>query len=168
MNPDGTIDRSSAAPIVNPADLHAIEAALQHSDEVHAISMGPRSAEQALRHAIALGVSSGTLLCDRLFAGSDTWATSNALAAAIEDAGGADLVLCGVSALDGETGHIGPQVAERLSLPFVSTCEDLQVANGRLVARRIVEGGYEVVSTSLPAVATIAETGFPVESKRCA
>ena len=86
--------------MTNPADLHAIEAALTLSDEVWALSMGPPNAEAALREAVALGVTRAVLLCDRLWAGSDTWATSNALAAAICQLGGADVVLCGISALE--------------------------------------------------------------------
>jgi electron transfer flavoprotein alpha subunit len=160
MRPDGTIDRSSAAAITNPTDLHALEAALQLADEIWALSMGPAQAETTLREAIALGADRGILLTDRLFAGSDTWATANALAAAIEHLGGADLMLGGTSALDGETGNVGPQVAERLSVPHLTGCEELEKRDDRLIARRIVEGGYETVSLPMPAVVTIAETGF--------
>ncbi len=158
--PDGTIDRASAAAITNPADLHAVEAALQVADEVYAISMGPARAESTLREAIALGADRGVLLNDRLFAGSDTWATANALAAAIRHLGGADVILCGTTAIDGETGHVGPQVAQRLGLEVATGCEDAHLEGGRLVVRRIVEGGYEVRSLPLPAVLTVAETGF--------
>ena len=158
--PDGTIDRSSAAAITNPADLHALEAALQMADEVWAVSMGPSRAESTLREAIAHGAHRGILLTDRLFAGSDTWATANALTAAIRHLGGADLVLCGITALDGETGHVGPQVAQRLGIPQATGCEDLRIEDGRLFARRIIEGGYELLSLPLPALATVAETGF--------
>jgi len=158
--PDGTIDRASAAAIVNPADVHALEAALRLADEVWAVSMGPARAESALRECIALGAHRGVLLTDRLFAGSDTWATANVLSAAISHLGGADLVLAGITALDGETGHIGPQVAQRLGLPQATGCEDLSIDDGRLIARRIVEGGYELLSLPLPALATVAETGF--------
>ena len=160
MRPDGTIDRAAAAAITNPADLHAVEAALRLANEVWAVSMGPPRAESTLREVIALGVDHGVLLSDRLFAGSDTWATANALAAAVRRIGGADLVLSGISALDGETGHVGPQVAQRLGIPQATGCEDLEVDDGKLTVRRIVEGGYETVSMPLPAVVTVAETGF--------
>lgn len=158
--PDGTIDRASAAAITNPTDLHAVEAALRLADEVWAITMGPARAESSLREVIALGVDRGVLLQDRLFAGSDTWATANVLAAAIRHLGGADVVLCGTSALDGETGHVGPQVAQRLGVPQVTMCEEARHEDGHLIVRRIVEGGYEVRSCPLPAVITVAETGF--------
>ena len=157
---DGTIDRSAAAPITNPADLHAVEAAVQLADEVYAVSMGPARADETLRHALAAGADRAVLLCDHLLAGSDTWATANALAAAIEWIGGADLVLCGISAIDGETGQVGPSVAQRLGWPQATGCESLAVEGETLIARRVVEGGYERLRMPLPAVVTVSETGF--------
>ena len=157
---DGTIDRSAAPSITNPADLHAIEAAVQLADEVCALSMGPPQAEETLRQALEAGASRAVLLCDHAFAGSDTWATANALAAAIEWIGGADLVLCGISAIDGETGQVGPSVAQRLGWPQATGCESLAIDGRSLIARRVVEGGYERLRLPLPAVVTVGETGF--------
>lgn len=157
---DGTIDRAAAAPITNPADLHALEAAVQLADEVWALSMGPPAAEGALREAIAGGAHRGVLLCDRLLAGSDTWATANALAATITWLGGADVVVCGMSALDGETGQVGPSIAQRLGWPQATGCESFLVEGSTLVARRIVEGGFERLRLPLPAVVTVSETGY--------
>lgn len=156
---DGTIDRQSAAAVTNPADLHALEAALGLADEVWALSMGPASAEICLREAVSLGATRAVLLCDRLLAGSDTWATANALAAAIRRLG-ADLVLCGITALDGETGQVGPEVAVRLGWPQVTGCESLVLDGSMLTARRVVEGGFERLRLPLPAVVTVTETGF--------
>ena len=160
IRPDGTIDRRGSTPITNPADLHAIEAALQLCDEVVALSMGPAAADSTLREAISLGVDRAVLLSDRLLAGSDTWATANALAAAIERLGGADLVVGGMAALDGETGQVGPSVAQRLGWPQATGCESISLADGAILAQRIVEGGFEELRVPLPAVVTVAETGF--------
>ncbi|MGZ8438961.1 MAG: FAD-binding protein, partial [Candidatus Limnocylindrales bacterium] len=157
---DGTIDRAGASPITNPADLHAVEAALQLADEVCALSMGPARADETLREALAAGANRAVLLCDHVLAGSDTWATANALAAAIEWIGGADLVLCGISAIDGETGQVGPSVAQRLGWPQATGCESLAIEGESLSARRVVEGGYERLRLPLPAVVTVSETGF--------
>ncbi|MFQ5967716.1 MAG: FAD-binding protein [Acidimicrobiia bacterium] len=157
---DGTIDRRSAKAITNPVDLHALEAALRLADESWAVSMGPRQAEAALREALELGADHAILISDPAVAGSDTWATANVLAAAIRTIGEADLILCGTNTLDGETGQVGPQVAERLGIPHVSGCEDLWREAGTLVARRVVEGGFELVEMPLPALATVGETGF--------
>jgi electron transfer flavoprotein alpha subunit len=159
VRPDGTIDRQAAAAITNPADLHALEAALCLAGEVWALSMGPLNAEAALREAVSLGAARAFLLCDRLLAGSDTWATANALAAGVERLG-ADLVLCGISAIDGETGQVGPEVAARLGWPQATGCEALEVDGATLVVRRIVEGGFERLRFPLPAVVTVAETGY--------
>jgi electron transfer flavoprotein alpha subunit len=160
VRPDGTIDREAAAAITNPADLHAVEAALNTCQEVWALSMGPLNAEAALREAVSLGATRAVLLCDRALAGSDTWATANALSGAITRLGGADLVVCGISALDGETGQVGPEVAARLGWPQATGCESLSLERPGLVARRIVEGGFELLLVPLPAVVTVAETGF--------
>ena len=160
MAPDGTIAREQAPAITNPADLHALEAALTVADEVWALTMGPPRAEAVLRDAVARGADRGVILCDRAFAGSDTWATANALAAAVTRLGGADLVLTGLTAIDGETGQVGPQIAERLGLPQATACEELAFDGERLVARRIVEGGYEQLAMPLPALVTVAETGY--------
>lgn len=157
---DGTIVREHAPAITNPSDLHALEAALRLADEVWAISMGPARAEEVLRDAVARGADRGVLLCDRAFAGSDTWATANALAAAVTFLGGADLVLTGLTAIDGETGQVGPEVAQRLGLPQATACEDLCLEGDGVIARRIVEGGYERLRLPLPALCTVAETGF--------
>ena len=90
---------------------------LNMADEVWALSMGPANAEKALREALSLGATRAVLLCDRMLAGSDTWATANALAAAISKLSDVDLVLYGISAIDGETGQVGPGVATRLDGP---------------------------------------------------
>jgi electron transfer flavoprotein alpha subunit len=160
MRPDGTIDRAGAPAITNPADLHALEAALCTADEVWALSMGPPNAEKALREAVSIGATRAVLLCDRALAGSDTWATANALAAAIRHLGGCDLVMCGISALDGETGQVGPQVATRLGWPQATGCEAIALDGATVIARRIVEGGFERLRLPLPALVTVAETAF--------
>jgi electron transfer flavoprotein alpha subunit len=160
VGPDGTIARDAAEAITNPADLHALEAALQLADEVVVLTMGPPRSEEVLRDAIGRGADRGVLLVDRALAGSDTWATANALAAAVEHLGGADLILTGLSAIDGETGQVGPQLATRLGLPQATGCEALEPDGDHLIARRIVEGGYERLRLPLPAVVTVAETGF--------
>lgn len=126
------VDRTSADLEINPFDLNAIEAAQQLKEKLGAtitvISMGPASAEAVLREAIARDADRRILLCDEAFAGSDTLATSYALAAAIRKLGAFDLVLCGEKTVDGDTGQVGPAVAERLDiplLPFVSQITEM-------------------------------------------
>ena len=121
--------REGVKSIVNPFDENAIEAALQlreaHGGKVTVITMGPPQAEEALRHAIAMGADEAILLTDAAFRGSDTLATSYTLAAAVRKLacpprGDVDLVLCGKQAIDGDTGQVGPGLAERLGFPQVT------------------------------------------------
>ena len=158
----GTMIREGVEAIVNPLDLYAIELAIrlreEHGGDVTALSMGPPSAGKALREAIAMGCDSAVLVSDRLFAGSDTWATSLTLAAAIRKLGGADLILCGERATDGDTGQVGPGTASFLDLPvatYVSRITGLDEKS--VIVHRLVEDGYEVLDVELPAVLTVVK-----------
>lgn len=168
MDPEtGTMIRTGVESIVNPLDLYAIEAALrlreQVGGQVTALSMGPRSAEKAIREAIAMGCDDGVLLSNKKFAGSDTWATAYALAQSIKKIGAADLIVCGERATDGDTGQVGPGIASFLDWPvatFVSRVYD--VSAGSLSVERLVEGGTEILWTPLPTVLTVVkEIAYP-------
>ncbi|MBN2450744.1 MAG: electron transfer flavoprotein subunit beta/FixA family protein [Lentisphaeria bacterium] len=158
----GTMVREGVEAIVNPLDLYAVECALRLRDdlpgphETVVLSMGPPKAEAALREVLAMGVDRGVLLSDRAFAGSDTWATSHTLAAAIRRLGRVDLVLCGERATDGDTGQVGPGVAAFLDLPLVTYAARVDIReDNRLQADRLIEGGRETVEAPLPAVVTV-------------
>lgn len=158
----GTMIREGVEAIVNPLDLYAIEAALrlreEHGGEVVVISMGPMKALSALREAIAMGCDRAVLVSARDFAGSDTWATSYTLAAAVRHLGGADLVLCGERATDGDTGQVGPAVAAFLDLPVATYISRIARANDNtLRVHRLVEEGYEVLDVATPAVLTVVK-----------
>jgi electron transfer flavoprotein beta subunit len=158
----GTMVREGVAAIVNPLDLYAIELAIQlreeHGGEVVAISMGPQKARTALGEAIAMGVDSAALVSDAAFAGSDTWATSCVLASAIRHMGIPDLIICGERATDGDTGQVGPGIAAFLELPVVTYVSKVDAAgNGELTCHRLVEDGYEILTTKLPAVITVVK-----------
>ena len=128
VNPDGTLDRASMQTIINPDDLNAVEAALSLKDElgckVVAFTMGPPPAEGMLRELMAMGVDEGVLVTAREFGGSDTFATSQILAAAVKKVGleKDDIVFCGRQAIDGDTAQVGSQIAEKLDIPQVSYC----------------------------------------------
>lgn len=121
---EGTVDRSSAELEPNPFDLNALEEAVQYKEnfggEVVAISMGPKQAEFTLREATARGADEGILLHGSRFAGSDTWATSVVLGNAIDKVGDYDLIFTGEKTVDGDTGQVGPEVAQFLDIPHVS------------------------------------------------
>ena len=171
----GTMIREGVEAIVNPLDLYAIELAirlresqpLRHAQgrggEIVAISMGPPKAAAAIKEAIAMGADSGVLISDKAFAGSDTWATSCVLAAAIKKLGGAgfqpvDLVICGERATDGDTGQVGPGIASFLDLPVVTYVSKVdEIADGRIRVHRLVEDGYEILESELPCVLTVVK-----------
>jgi electron transfer flavoprotein beta subunit len=125
----GVVDRKSAGTEINPFDLNALEAAVQIKEqngaEVVAVSMGPPSAESALREAIARGADKGILLSDKKFGGSDVKATSGTLAAGIKTLGAFDLVIAGMQTVDGDTGQVGSEVAEFLDIPHICFVEKI-------------------------------------------
>ena len=161
VNPDGTLNRASMETIINPDDMNAVEAALQVKDEtgckVIVITMGPPPAEEMLRELLAMGADEGVLVSSREFGGSDTYATSQILAAAVKRIGldKDDIVLCGRQAIDGDTAQVGPQMAEKLGLPQVTYVAGIQrEADGRLSCRRMLEDGYMTVRINTPCLLT--------------
>jgi electron transfer flavoprotein alpha/beta subunit len=160
INPaTGTLIREGVPSIINPFDLHAIEAGLflkeKTGGKVTVLTMGPPQAETALREAIAMGADEGVLLSDRAFAGSDTWATSFTLAKAISKLG-ADVILCGKQAIDGDTAQVGPETAEFLNIPHISYVRKIEdVANGSIRIQRLMDEGYDVIESALPVLLTV-------------
>ena len=155
----GRVDRSSAPGVVNPVDLHALEAAMRirddHGGEVVAISMGPQQAESALKECLARGADRVVLLADKAFAGADTWATSYTLASAIKKLGGCDLVVCGEKTVDGDTGQVGPETAEWLGIPHVNYVREIVSVDGRLKALCDMSDGLYLAEVTLPALITV-------------
>ncbi len=168
VNPDGTLNRASMAAITNPDDLNAVEAALvlkeQTGAEVIVVSMGPPPAEGMLREVMARGVDRAILVSAREFGGSDTYATSQILAAAIDKIGvdKDDIVMCGRQAIDGDTAQVGPQIAEKLGLPQVTYVTAIDYKDGELTVRRELEDGYMTIKVQTPCVLTcIKELNTP-------
>lgn len=157
-----TLIREGVPSIINPFDMYAIEEALrlreQHGGKVTAVTMGPPQAAEALKDAVAMGVDDAVLLSDRAFAGADTWATSYTLARGIKKIGNFDLVIAGKQAIDGDTAQVGPETAEMLGVPFVAYIRKIeQVKDGAMVAERMMDEGYDVVETGLPAFITVVK-----------
>jgi electron transfer flavoprotein beta subunit len=160
MKEDGTINRAALPTIFNPEDLNALEEALKlrdrHGGRVTVITMGPPAAVGVLRESLYRGADEVILLTDKAFAAADTLATSYALAQAVKKAGEFDLVLCGRQAIDGDTAQVGPQTAEKLGVPQITCVSRVdEVSEGRVVATRSVEGGFETLESTLPALLTI-------------
>jgi len=160
MKEDGTINRAALPTVFNPEDLNALEAALRLKDRdggrVTVITMGPPAAVAVLRESLFRGADEVILLTDKAFAAADTLATSYALAQAVKKAGDFDLVLCGRQAIDGDTAQVGPQTAEKLGVPQITCVSRIdEVSGGHIVATRSVEGGFETLESTLPALLTI-------------
>ena len=165
---DGTLDRASMETITNPDDLNAVEAALALKDEygckVVAFCMGPMPAEPMLRELIAMGVDEAVLVSGREFGGSDTYATSQILAAAIDHYGieDDDIVLAGRQAIDGDTAQVGPQIAEKLGLPQITYAGEIKKEGKTLTVKRILEDGYMMIQVDTPCMITcIKELNTP-------
>ncbi|MFA4964691.1 MAG: electron transfer flavoprotein subunit beta/FixA family protein [Thermoleophilia bacterium] len=173
MKEDGTINRAALPTVFNPEDLNALEEALKLKDRLGArvtvATMGPPAAAQVLRESLYRGADEVVLLTDKAFAGADTLATSYALSLAVRKLGGADLVLCGRQAIDGDTAQVGPQTAEKLGYPqitCVSRIDEVRPpvvaavsggrrAGGHVTATRSIEGGFETLTSPLPCLLTV-------------
>jgi len=161
MKADGTVNRAALSAIYNPEDLNALEQALRlkikiKDATVHILTMGPARAAEIIRESMYRGADGGFLLSGREFAGSDTLATSYALAAAIRRIGKVDLILCGRQAIDGDTAQVGPQVAEKLGLPQITYAEDIvDVHDNKITVKRRLERGVEIVRGPLPMLVTV-------------
>jgi electron transfer flavoprotein beta subunit len=163
INPEtGTLIRAGVPSIINPYDHFALQSALElkarHGFRVTVISMGPPQARSVVQLGLALGADEGVLLSDMSFAGSDTWATSYVLAKAMKKLGKTDLIFCGMQAIDGDTAQTGPAIAQHLGMPQVTFCETVEVDGRRVIARRQIDGGHEMVECRPPALFTMIMT----------
>lgn len=121
------------------------------------VTLGPPSAEDTLREAIAFGADEGLHVTDPAFAASDTLATARALAAALDHAGPFDLVLLGRNSVDAETGQVPPQVAALLGLPFVAGARRLELDGDTLRLRLEQDDEWVDAEVDLPAMVSCAE-----------
>ncbi|MDR1600633.1 MAG: electron transfer flavoprotein subunit beta/FixA family protein [Oscillospiraceae bacterium] len=156
------IIREGVKSILNPFDLYAVEEAVllreRFGGEVIALSMGPERASAVIREALSIGADRGVLLSDRAFGGSDTWATSYALARAVDTIGGVDLVICGKQAVDGDTAQVGPGIAAHLGFCQATYVADIRaVTPETITVQRMNEDGYDVCELAFPAVITVVK-----------
>lgn len=163
-----TIMRQGVPTIINPYDLFALEEALRLRDwlggEVTVLTMGPPMAEESLRKALGIGADRGVLLTDRFFAGSDTLATSYALAQAVRKIGETwgipEIVFTGKQTIDGDTAQVGPGIARRLALQqltYVAAVQEVDLENKTITVLRRAEGGVQELKTAIPALITMLE-----------
>lgn len=168
INPEtGTLIRDGVESILNHDDANALEQALKIKDKdpdtkVTVITMGPPQAKEMLQECIAMGADEAILLSDRALGGSDTWATSNAIAAGIKKIGDYDIIFAGRQAIDGDTAQVGPQIAEKLGLPQVTYMKEFCMEGDSITVKRALEDGYELLKLKTPCVLTaIKELNTP-------
>ena len=152
--------RSAEFSYINPFDLFALEMAVQlkreHSGSITAVTMGPKISEEVLWEALVLGADRAVHLSDPRFSASDTLATSYVLGMGIRKIGKFDLILCGMRTTDGDTGQVGPQLAEELDLPHISAVEKLDGEKDSFRVDRVSDGFREMIEVSPPVLLTIA------------
>lgn len=163
----GSLIRKGVPAILNPLDANALEAAVQvkerYGGEITCITMGPDQAMEALRECLAAGADRAVLLSDRAFANADTLATSYVIVTAAKMLGEFDLVFCGKESLDGATGQMGAQLAERFDASQISSMSRIigidEVAK-TVTAERELERGIEVCEAKYPCLLTVEKTNY--------
>ncbi len=156
--------------IVNQYDTYALETAVRIKDadpatKVVVVTMGPEKTKSALKSCLSVGADKAYMVCDDTLADSDTLATSTVLCAAAKaiearEGTGFDLILCGKQAADGDTGHVGPQLAEALNYPQLTSALELVVEGAKVKANCQSDDGVNVIAAELPAVVTMSQTPY--------
>jgi len=173
MGEDGLMDRTKAKSIINIDCTFGLEAGSQlkkQNPESRLIvcSMGPGSFDVALRTAISMGYDEAYLLSDRKLGGSDTYATGLAIATMLKHLGFTKdskdpyIILAGRQTSDGDTAHVPSQVAENIGIPQATFVESVKSdGTGNVIAKRIIEGGYQMMKLPMPCVISLTPTGIP-------
>lgn len=170
---NNTIQREGVESVINPFDIYAIEAALKIKNElpdteITTLTMGPSQAETILRKAISVGCDNGVLICDKKFAGADTYATAKTISSAIKSEFlNYDLIICGQFAVDGDTAQTGSGIATQLDIPQVTYVKDIdRIEESSLYATRELEDGTETVKVNFPALICVLKNDFePTRAK---
>ena len=166
MDPEtGNLVRAGVPTLTNPLDLNALEAAVQVKErcggKITLITMGPPMAESTLRECLAVGGDEAVLITGRPFGGADTLSTSYAIVKAADMRGKFDLIFCGKESMDGATGQMASQLAERFDAAQISCCSRIEsIADGKIRARRALENGTELVEATLPCLLTVEKENF--------
>lgn len=166
MDPEtGNLIRTGVPTLTNPLDLNALEAAVQvkerYGGAITLITMGPPAAESTLRECLAVGGDAAVLITGRPFGGADTLSTSYSIVKAADMRGKFDLIFCGKESLDGATGQMASQLAERFDAAQISCCLSIEeIADGRIRATRSLENGKERVEADLPCLITVEKDNF--------
>lgn len=169
MDPEtGNLIRAGVPAILNPQDANAVAAAVKVKEtwggEITLISMGPPAAEAVLRECLAVGADKAVLVTDRVFGNADTLATSYSIFSAACTLGDFDMVFCGRESLDGATGQMGAQLAERFDMAQVTSAlliKEVNEGNGTAIVDRVLDNGVETLEVKLPCLFTMEKTNYP-------
>lgn len=159
---NGQITWGDAPLVINPFDEYAVEGALQQKEAqggtVTALCIGPETAKEALKHALAMGADEAILVSDPALTDLDSQGAARVLAAAIQKIGGADLVIFGRQTLDDGTGLTAAQTARLLGWPMLGLAGQINVREGSVQVARVIEEGRQIVSAKLPAVISVVQS----------
>ena len=172
MGEDGLMDRTKAKSIINIDCSFGLEAGLQlkaqHPDaKLIVCSMGPPSFEVSLKKALSMGYDEAYLLSDRKLGGSDTYATGLAISKMLKhlgfhkDSEEPFVIVAGRQTSDGDTAHVPSQVAENMGIPQATFIETVESDGEHIVAKRIIEGGYQMMRLPMPCALSLTPTGIP-------
>ncbi len=155
--------RTGVSLVLDPGDEGGVEAALllqeKYGGEVIAVSMGPQTAQEALRRTLAMGADRAILISDPALAGSDSLGTARALAAAIRREQ-PDLVICATESTDGYTGMVPGGIAQLLGMPALTFAREINISDATCTIHRVTPTGYQVVESALPVVITVASGAY--------
>jgi electron transfer flavoprotein beta subunit len=165
---NGQVAWGEAALVINPFDEYAVEGALQQKEAtggassslstVTALCLGPESARDALKHALAMGADDAILISDAALESLDTQGAARVLAAAIQKIGGVDMVVFGRQSLDNGSGLTPAQTARLLGWPMLGLAGQIKVEAGSVKVERVIEEGRQTVSAKLPAVVSVVQS----------
>lgn len=169
MDPEtGTLIRAGVPTILNPLDANALSAAIsvkeRYGGEITLITMGPPMAEEVLRECLAAGADKAVLVTDRAFGNADTLATSYSIVSAANCVDKYDLIFCGKETVDGATGQMGAQLAERFDaaqITSASLIKEIDEQAGTIVVERELETGIETLKVTMPCLFTMEKTHYP-------
>lgn len=170
MDPEtGMLIRDGVPAILNPLDANALSAAIsvkeEYGAEITLITMGPPMAEAVLRECLAVGADKAVLVTDRAFGNADTLATSYSIVSAANCVDKFDLIFCGKETVDGATGQMGSQLAERFDaaqITSASLIKSVDEENKTLIVERELETGIETLEVTMPCLFTMEKTHYPV------
>lgn len=153
------IDRSRAVQVLNPEDLHALEAGLtlasQKQGNVTVLSMGPEGCEAVLREGIGMGATNAVRVTDDSFVGSDTLITADVLKTAINHLGKFDAIFCGANSIDGNTSQIAGKLGAMLNIGTLTNASSIEFKEDEIEISRKAGTGYEKLSAFFPLICSV-------------